>query len=178
MATQLSVLMVALGIALPSVGCNQRTPVRRPTPETSPEQAQRASSPPAGEAGAAPPTDRASRAPPFGACPPSQTAAHLDDYALTADRQRYWVNVKRDRRTGEWLPTPLPRMPMHHSSRLIFQNLAEFPALVEARDRTLRFVCEQLSHDIEKVAGEYRWRAEYVARIESVCVVDTASGGT
>jgi hypothetical protein len=105
------------------------------------------------------------------ACPTTQTVPHLDDYALSADGQRRWVDVARDPGTGEWMPTPQPRMPFHHASRLSFENLTDYPALVEARERTVRFVFEQVSHQIEQVAGRHEWRAEYAARVVDACHV-------
>jgi hypothetical protein len=102
-------------------------------------------------------------------CPPSPSLPRLEDYALTADGGRYVVDVTRDPRTGEWMPTPLPRMPHHHASRLTFENLAAHAALATAGGETLRFTLELVSRHIEQVPGRHEWRAEYFARIDAVC---------
>lgn len=112
------------------------------------------------------------------ACSAPPTVPHLDDYAQSADGQRRWVDVTRDPRTGEWMPTPQPRMPFHHASRLAFENLSDYPALVAAREGTVRFVFEQVSHRIEQVPGRHEWRAEYVARVVDACTVDTRTVDT
>lgn len=94
----------------------------------------------------------------------------LEDYALVADGRRYFVDVTRDPSTGEWQPTPLPRMPHHHASRLSLRGLTDYPGLLTLGDERPRFVIELLSHTIEQVPGRHEWRAEYVARVVEVCV--------
>lgn len=93
---------------------------------------------------------------------------HLEDYALVADGRRYRVDVIRDVTTGAWEPTPLPRMPYHHASRLALRGLGDHPELATVGDRA-RLVIEMVSHTIEQVPGRREWRAEYVARVIDVC---------
>jgi hypothetical protein len=120
---------------------------------------------------------------PIAACPTAPTATHLDDYAQATDGARYWVDVTRVPTTGEWLPTPLPRMPRHHASRLELRNLAAHPALARAAARaggqamTLRFVFDLLAHHIESVSSQHQWRGTYEASVVDVCLPPPAPTG-
>lgn len=100
-------------------------------------------------------------------CGGEPSAPRLTDYALSADGQRYSVEVTRHPTTGEWQPSPLPRMPHHHASRLSLRGLADHPELVGAERP--RLTIELLSHTIEQVPGRHEWRAEYAARVVEVC---------
>ena len=93
----------------------------------------------------------------------------LEDYGTVQDGKRYHVIVKRHAENGEWWPEKLPRMPRHHGSRLQWTNLVEHPELSAATSHRLRFTFELLSHKIEHVPSQHRWRAEYRAKLDSVC---------
>ena len=103
-----------------------------------------------------------------GACTDA-TIERLEDYALVADGRRYVVDVARDATHGAWEPTPLPRMPHHHASRLALRGLPDHPGLASLREPRARFVIEVLSRTVEQVPGRREWRAEYVARVVDVC---------
>lgn len=100
-------------------------------------------------------------------CPEDDARERLTSYSPT-DGASYFVDVERDAHTGDWRPVLLPRMPMHHASRLVFENLAdlELPADLSR----IRFLSTQRSHHIERVPGEERWRAEYVMHVDLVCL--------
>jgi hypothetical protein len=107
--------------------------------------------------------------PSLAACDDTPGAQRLEDYGLAADGARYFVDVSRDARRGEWMPTPLPAMPLHHASRLAWQNLSDFPELVGAGGGRVRFGFLLVSREIRQVPGQHEWRAEYLATITAVC---------
>ncbi len=95
------------------------------------------------------------------------TTPHLADFSMVSDGDRVHIDVARDANTGEWMPTPLPRMPLHHASRLAWQNLAEHPALAGLAHA--RFEFELIAHEVTQVAGHDQWRTEYRAKVLAVC---------
>lgn len=115
-----------------------------------------------GVSATAPPTAATCASPPSG-------VSQLTDYGSVRDGARYHVIVERHGQNGEWWPHRQPKMPHHHSSRLEWTNLVEHPELAAATSGRLRFSFELVSHKIEPVPSQHRWRAEYRARVESVC---------
>lgn len=95
------------------------------------------------------------------------TTPRLSDFGMLDDGDRVHIDVARDTKTGEWMPTPLPRMPHHHASRLAWQNLSDHPSLAGLAHA--RFDVELVSHDVTQVAGREQWRAEYRAKVLAVC---------
>jgi hypothetical protein len=60
-------------------------------------------------------------------------------------------------------------MPHHHSSRLDWTNLVDYPGLATAGSSPLRFVFDLQSREITAVPSQHRWRARYRAQVMAVC---------
>ena len=95
----------------------------------------------------------------------------LDDYTDATEGARLHVDVRRDVTTGEWMPTPLPKMPHHHATRLTWLDLDAHPEIAATRSEVLRFEFEIAERKVQPV-GEARWRAEILARIANICRVE------
>lgn len=115
---------------------------------------------------------RARRDAPIPACDGAPEAApRLESYLDAAPGARFHLDVTWDARAG-WAPAAFIAMPHHHSSRIEWANLAEWPRLDELRAERLRFRFVLGETKIEKVPGEHRWWATYPATIEGVCKTD------
>jgi len=100
---------------------------------------------------------------------PDASARRLTSYDdVRADDTRWVVAVARDDRSGEWIPTPLPEMPHHHATRVVWTNAADFPELASARGERMRFTFRVLSREVTRATAT-RWNAEIAARVDSLC---------
>lgn len=94
-------------------------------------------------------------------------APTLDDYATAREGATYRVSVRYDPARSEWVPVSVPRMPLHHASRLTFVNLAEHPELDRLRATSAQLTIVLGRADIHRI-DEREWTAEYPARIVDV----------
>lgn len=101
---------------------------------------------------------------------PEERPSQLTSFISASENSQYWINVISCNDSTGWCMADTPRMPMHHSSRIEWNNINEFPQLHGLRDQSLRFAFTYLSRDIEHVTGQHRWRATYFARIDNICI--------
>ncbi len=106
--------------------------------------------------------------PPASCAEPPAGVPQLASYVDVKVPAKYWVDmIWQD---GEWRPAAHIPMPHHHATRLELTNVAEFATLAAHRDKRVRLTVEIGSRDIRKVPGRNEWRANYGARILTLCL--------
>jgi hypothetical protein len=92
-------------------------------------------------------------------------AVELTSYATWTSDKDYWLDMKVS--GGELVPLGVPTMPMHHASRLEFDNAEAFASMLGA-DRPYRITFRAIDNEIAQVPGRNAWRATYRAHILKV----------
>jgi hypothetical protein len=92
-------------------------------------------------------------------------AIALTSYADCVVDKDYWLDMRLD--ATEFVPVVVPSMPMHHASRLEFENQAAFAATV-GPGQVARVTFRMLGHEAHALPGRNAWRATYRARILKV----------
>jgi hypothetical protein len=88
----------------------------------------------------------------------------LSSYSNCVEGKDYWLEMKW---VGDELaPVEVPAMPMHHASRLEFENQEEFHT--KRGSGSLKVTFRMLSNEVLPVPGRNAWRATYRARILKV----------
>lgn len=106
-------------------------------------------------------------------CTTPERVPRLDSYLGIAPRSEFYVDVKWEEPGGFVPATPI-KMPLHHSSRLEWTNLKQWPTLRQRHERVLRIRFKYLGAKIEKIPDQNRWSATYSAEIEDICLAPSA----
>jgi hypothetical protein len=99
-------------------------------------------------------------------CPAAPDAAPLDHNSVEIGG-RYFVDVALE--NGEWVPASHVPMPMHHATRVEWQNPEKLAELGAAASGRLRFTFTAESRDISQVPGRHAWRVVLHAKITAIC---------
>jgi hypothetical protein len=102
------------------------------------------------------------------ACGPSDVAV-LTSYLDAQPGQVYRIDMHRPiPHVPSWQPVDHVAMPMHHASRILFDNLAAYPT-VDSHTGPVRFTIRLGQRELEQ-AEKYLWLATYHAVITDVCL--------
>jgi hypothetical protein len=103
-------------------------------------------------------------------CTTPERVPRLDSYVGIAPQSEFYVDVKWEEPGGFVPATPI-KMPLHHSSRLEWTNLEQWPVLRQRREQVLRIRFKYLG---EKIPDQNRWSVTYSAEIEDICLASSA----
>jgi hypothetical protein len=106
-------------------------------------------------------------------CSTPERVPRLDSYIGIAPQSEFYVDVKWEK-PGGFVPTTPIKMPLHHSSRLEWTNLEQWPVLRQRHEQVLRIHFKYLGAKIEKIPDRNRWSATYSAEIEGICLAPGA----
>lgn len=113
------------------------------------------------------PTPASTTPPPASPPPCGPTAAPALDYRHLEIGAAYHVVVVQS--GDEWLPADSVPMPMHHATRIEWQNPGVITALGPAASGRLRFTFTVDARDIRQVPDRRAWRVTVRATITDIC---------
>lgn len=146
-------------LALALVACAPATPAVTDTPATPAAPI----TPAVNDAPLAPATTPATDALPPCTAP---TTPRLDYRDLEIGGTYHVDVIPRD---ADWIPADHVPMPMHHATRLEWQNPDIIPALAPAATGRLRFTFTVDARDIRQVPDRREWRVTVRATITAIC---------
>jgi hypothetical protein len=107
--------------------------------------------------------------------PTFSAAVELASYTTWTLDKHYWLDMKLS--GEELMPLVLPAMPMHHASRLEFENAEAFAHTLRA-EQLYRITFRAMTSEIVQMPGRNAWRATYRAQILDVALRGQPETGT